>query len=326
MSFTLLELPTLTSPRSLVEPSIDDDARLADDFARAEKAPATLRAYISDARIFDAWREARGIAQTIPAAPETVAAFLASEALRGVRPNTLGRRLAAIRHAHRLVDAEDPTITERVRRVLRGIRRSIGVHETQKEPITVEVLSAMLLQCPPTLAGLRDRALLALGFSAALRRSELVGLDVDDLAFSADGLMLAIRRSKTDQEGEGQTVAVPHGRHVRPVDAVRAWLAAAKITDGPVFRPVNRAQRVRSARLNDRSVAEIIKSYARRLGLDADNFSGHSLRAGFVTTAAERDVNESRIMDVTRHKDTRTVRRYIRRANAFKGGAGGAFL
>ena len=273
------------------------------------------------------WCRENGASASIPATPETVAAFLAAETARGVKPSTIGRRVASIRYAHRLMDLADPTATETVRRVVRGIRRSVGAAQVQKAPVTAEILTVMLSRVPDTLAGKRDRALLALGFSGAFRRSELVGLDVADLADDRDGLRVTIRKSKTDQEGQGQTIAVPHGRHLRPVEAVKEWLSAAGITSGPVFRPVSRSGRVRGdARLTDQSVADIVKAYAALVGLNVADFGGHSLRAGFITTAADRDVSEARIMDVSRHKDSRTVRGYIRRANLFKGHAGASFL
>jgi integrase len=158
---------------------------------------------------------------------------------------------------------------------------------------------------------------LVLGFSGAFRRSERAALDVEDLTDDPDGLRVQIRKSKTDQEGRGQEIA-----------AVKAWLGAAGITSGPVFRPISRSGNVRGgdARLTDRSIASIIKAYAARAGLDVAQFSGDSLRAGFVTTAAERDVALTRIMDVTRHRDVRTVTGYVRRANLFKGHAGSGFL
>jgi site-specific recombinase XerD len=298
----------------------------ADAFALAEKATATVRAYRTDVRLFMAWCYRQGVAGGFPAAPDIVAGFLAAEAVRGVKAATIGRRVAAIGYAHRLLDLPDPTTTETVRRQVRGIRRTIGAAQTQKAPVTAEILAAMLSHVPAGLAGKRDRALLTLGFSGAFRRSELVGLDAADLVDDRDGLRVTIRRSKTDQEGEGQEVAIPHGRHVRPVAAVRDWMSAAGITDGAVFRPVSRSGNVLAGRLTDKSVSDIVKRYAATIGLTVADFGGHSLRAGFVTTAADRDVSESRIMDVTRHKDTRTVRGYIRRANAFKGHAGTSFL
>ena len=314
-----------SATRSVTLPA--DIVALADAFARAEKADATLRAYRSDAVLFDVWCRENGASASIPASAETVAAFLSAEAARGIKAATIGRRVASIRYAHRLLDLPDPTASETVRRVVRGIRRSMGAVQKQKAPVTAEILTVMLSRIPDTLAGKRDRALLALGFSGAFRRSELVGLDVTDLADDRDGLRVTIRRSKTDQEGQGQTIAVPHGRHLRPVAAVKDWLASAGITDGPVFRSVSRSGRVRgAARLTDQSVADIVKGYAERVGLSVADFGGHSLRAGFITTAADRDVSEARIMDVSRHKDSRTVRGYIRRANLFKGHAGASFL
>ncbi|MDB5964161.1 MAG: integrase [Polaromonas sp.] len=298
---------------------------LADSFAMAEKAASTMRAYRSDARVFDAWCTGHGV-RAFPAEPSTVAAFLASEAKRGVKASTIARRAAAIRYAHKARDLPDPTASEQVRRVSRGIRRTIGTAPTQKAPATAEIVAAMLSHCPPGAAGRRDRALLALGFAGAFRRSELVALDVADLIEVADGYRVLIRRSKTDQEAAGQEVAILHGRHILPVRAVQDWLAVSGITEGPLFRPIARSGRVLDARLTDRSIADVVKKYARAVGLDPATFSGHSLRAGFVTTAAERDVNESRIMDVTRHKDSRTVRGYVRRASMFKGHAGSSFL
>jgi integrase len=141
----------------------------------------------------------------------------------------------------------------------------------------------MLDVCPDTLRGKRDRALLALGFAGAFRRSELVALTVADLAEVVDGLRVTIRHSKTDQEGQGQEIAIPRGSRLRPVEAVQAWLAAAGITEGPIFRAINRGGRVGAASLGDDGVADLVKAYAQRVGLDAGTFSGHSLRAGFLT-------------------------------------------
>jgi len=262
----------------------------------------------------------------MPAAPDTVAAFLAHEAQAGVKAATINRRTAAIRYAHRAAGLHDPTEGETVSRVVRGIRRTIGTAQKQKSPATAEIVGAMLSHCPKTTGGKRDRALLALGFAGAFRRSELAMLTMDDLRHIAEGLQITIRKSKTDQESGGQTIAVPHGRHIKPVQALCEWLEAAGITEGPVFRPVARSGRVRSVALSDQSVGDIVKKYAGLAGLDVEDFGGHSLRAGFVTTAAEDDVSESRIMDVTRHRDSRTVRGYIRRANLFKGHAGASFL
>src|SRR5205085_1492179 len=157
--------------------------------------------------------------------PAMVAAFLVAEAERGVKASTLGRRTAAIAYAHKLAGQPDPTDNEDVRSALQGVRRTIGAAQRRKAPATAEVLAAMLSHTPATLTGLRDRAILALGFSGAFRRSELAALDVEDLADDPEGLRVTIRRSKTDQEGQGQQIAIPHGQHVKPVAAVRAWIA-----------------------------------------------------------------------------------------------------
>ena len=242
-----------------------------------------------------------------------------------MKTSTIGRRVAAIGYAHRLLDLPDPTTSETVRRQVRGIRRTIGAAQ-KKAPVTAEILAAMFSHVPAGIAGQRDHALLEIGFSGAFRRSELVALDVADLIDDRDGLRNTIRKSKTDQEGEGQEIAVPHGRHVRPVEAVREWMAAAGMTEVAMFRPVSRSGRVLDGRLTDKSVSDIVKRYAATIGLSVADFGGQSLRAGFVTTAADRDVSETRNMDVIRHKETRIVRGYIRRANAFKGHAGASFF
>jgi site-specific recombinase XerD len=317
-------LPTVTAAHDLAIPA--EEAAAARAYAGAEKSAATIRAYKSDARAFDAWCQARGLV-AFPATPDTVAAFLAHEADAGAKTSTIGRRAAAIGHAHKIAGAADPTCHETVKRVMRGIRRTIGTAPDQKAPATADVLAAMLSHVPTgSLRGKRDRALIALGFAAALRRSELVALNVEDLAFVAEGLRVTIRHSKTDQDGKGAEIAVPHGRNVRPVDAVRDWLQDAGITAGAVFRPITKADTVRADRLTAKSAADLVKHYAAKAGHNAADFGGHSLRAGFITSAADRDVDVLRIAEVSRHKSMEVLRGYVRRANAFKGHAGSGFL
>jgi len=209
-----------------------------------EKAKATLQAYRGDALIFQAWCERYGF-RSLPASPTAVAGFLSHEAEAGRSASTIGRRCAAIRYAHKHAALPDPTDNEDVRATLKGVRRTVGTAPDQKAAATADVLAAMLMRIPDTLAGKRDRALLALGFAGAFRRSELVALDVADLHEDREGLRVTIRRSKTDQEGRGMEKAIPHGRFIRPVALVREWLDAAGITEGPVFRPVSRSGRVR---------------------------------------------------------------------------------
>lgn len=184
----------------------------------------------------------------------------------------------------------------------------------------------MVAHCPDTTAGKRDRALLLLGFAGAFRRSELAALTVADLVDVAGGLRVLIRRSKTDQEGVGQEIAIPHGGKLRVVDAVKSWLAAAEIAEGPLFRPVNKAGAVSEAPLSTHSVAHVIKRYAEAAGLDPVAYSGHSLRAGFLTSAAEAGAGLFKMMEVSRHRSMDTLRGYVRSADLFRDHAGASFL
>ena len=184
----------------------------------------------------------------------------------------------------------------------------------------------MVALAPESLAGLRDRALLLLGFAGAFRRSELVALDVADIAETKAGLLVTIRHSKTDQEGEGVTIAIARGDVACPVRALLEWLNAAGIRAGPIFRPVNKAGTVAAKRLTDRSVANIVKAYAERAGFDASLFSGHSLRSGFLTSAAAKGASIFKMMDVSRHKSVDTLRGYVRDAELFKDHAGAGLL
>ncbi len=294
-------------------------------FQRAGKAKSTQRAYASDVAQFTAWCSQFGF-QALPATPLAVLEFLSHEATRGAKASTIARRLAAIRYAHKLAGIADPTDDEGLREGMRGIRRHIGTRPTQKAAATADILAALLMRTPDTLTGKRDRALLALGFAGAFRRSELVALNVEDLSEDPDGLRVLVRRGKTDQEGQGFEKAIPAGRFIRPVAMLREWLDAAGITSGPLFRPVNKAGRVEAERLGPKTVERVVKHYCTAAGLDASTFGAHSLRAGYITTAAERGADLARIMDQSGHRDPRTVVGYIRRANAFKGHSGSGFL
>jgi integrase len=227
---------------------------------------------------------------------------------------------------HRMAGYEPPTSSEAIKAVLAGIRRSVGASVTRKAPATAETVRAIIGEIPSDLRGLRDRALLLLGFAGALRRSELVALNVNDLEETTEGLHVRIRRSKTDQEGTGDFVSIPHGSRLHPVAGVKAWQQAAGIVEGPIFRSIKKGGSVTLERLSDRSVAEIIKRRMEAAGFDPVVFSGHSLRAGFVTSALHHGADILRVMDVTRHKEVSTLKTYDRRAKAFKQHAGEAFL
>jgi len=308
---------------ALTVPAVEVEAAAA--YAKAEKAVATRRAYQTDFAIFQAWCANRG-ASALPAEPATVAAFLAWEASRRSRPSTIGRRVAAIRYAHKLAGKDVPTDDERVRATVRGIRRAVGTAPTKKAPATADRIIAMAPVAGTRHAGLRDRALLLLGFAGAFRRSELVALDIEDIEETKEGLRVTIRRGKTDQEGKGTTIAIVRGAVACPVVAYKAWIEAAKLTAGPVFRPIAKGERLQAARLTDRSVAMIIKAHAARVGLDPAGFSGHSLRSGFLTSAAARGASIFKMMDVSRHRSVDTLRGYVRDAELFKDHAGTGLL
>jgi site-specific recombinase XerD len=315
---------TVIETRENLPAALGPDLVSAVDLAQAEKAASTRKAYGTDFRLFKTWCETRGVS-SLPAAAETVAAYVAAESSRS-RPSTLGRRLAAIRYAHKLARLPLPTDAEGVKATMRGIRRTLGSARVRKSPAVAEKMIGMVATAPINLAGLRDRALLLLGFAGAFRRSELVALDVADIEETDAGLRVTIRHSKTDQEGQGVTIAIARGDIACPVKALREWLGAADIEAGPLFRPINKAGSVAQARLTDRSVANIVKAYAGRAGFDASTFSGHSLRSGFLTSAAANGASIFKMMDVSRHKSVDTLRGYVRDAELFKDHAGEGLL
>ena len=322
-------VPTMTDAGTLTLVAaevVERETAAAVAFALADKADATRRAYRSDWRLFVTWCTARGFT-VMPAEPKVVATFLSSEAAAGTKPSTLARRVAAIRYAHRLDGHEPPTSAEAVRATLRGIRRTKGAAPAQKTPATADRITDMLKTVPTdTIRGLRDRALLLLGFSGAFRRSELVALCVEDLAFLPDGLRVKIRRSKGDQEGQGQEIAIPNGTKLQPVEALRAWLEAAGITSGPVFRRIRKNGLIGTDALTAEVVALVVKDYAGKAGLRSEDLAGHSLRSGFLTSGAEAGASVFKLMEVSRHKSMDTLRSYVRRADLLKDHAGETFL
>jgi site-specific recombinase XerD len=261
---------TVLSDASNLPAALGPDLAAAIDLAKAEKAASTRKAYGMDFRIFQAWCDARGV-PALPAAPETVAAYLAAHAATS-KASTLGRRVAAIRYAHKLAGLALPTDAEGVKATMRGIRRTYGSARVRKSAAVAGKMLGMVATATEGLAGLRDRALLLLGFAGAFRRSELVALDVVDLEETETGLLVKIRGSKTDQERQGVTIAIARGDIACPVKALRRWLDAAGIEAGPLFRPIDKAGTVRGSRLTCRSVANIVKAYAARAGFDPPRF------------------------------------------------------
>jgi integrase len=257
---------------------------------------------------------------SLPAAPETVGLYIAALA-ESHRPATISRRMAAIAAAHKARGYESPASMRHgaVASVWHGIRRTHGVAQKAKAPVLVEDLRAMVRKLRQGIIGTRDRALLLIGFAGAFRRSELVALNVEDLQFTSDGLVITLRRSKVDQEGEGRKIGIPYGSHPEtcPVRSLKAWLEAASIESGTVFRSVTRHGKI-AARMSGYAVALVVKKYAGVLGLEPAAYSGHSLRAGLATSAAIAGVSERAIMNQTGHRSSAMVRRYIRDSSLFR--------
>ena len=301
-------------------------------YVRAARAANTLRGYRSDWAEWCAWSKTAGYPE-MPATAEGISRYLSFLAGHGAKVGTMSRRLSGIRFAHRMRDLPDPTAAARVIAVWEGIRRTHGAPPDQSAPLMPPELWDVVDRCPatkiwktakrppvPNLAGLRDRALLLVGFVAALRRSELAALTVDQVAEHTNGLVLAIGRSKTNQTGEQAELAVlPRARMTSrcPVTALQAWLTAAAITDGPVFRAVSTGNRAGTRPMNPASVNVLVQHAAARAGLDPAAYSAHSLRAGFVTYAHLRGASDRAIAHQTRHQSLATLGQYVRIAEAW---------
>ena len=292
-------------------------------FIRASKAENTLQDYSADWRDFCGWSEAHGISP-LPATPEAVAAYIA-ECASHLKPGTIQRRLNAIAEAHKAARLDSPTHAALARNTMKGIRRTIGTAPGQKAATLTADIRAMVDATDAGIIGIRDRALILLGFAGAFRRSELVGLDVEDCAFSKDGLTVTLRRSKVDQEGVGRKIGIPYGSNPEtcPVRTMQAWIEQAAITVGPVFRSINRHGHVKAGRLSGIDVARVVKKLVKRAGLDASQYAGHSLRAGHATSAAIAGASERSIMAQTGHKSVQMLRRYIRDGNLFRENSAG---
>jgi integrase len=286
-------------------------------YQAAADAPATLRAYAADLANFKAWCEAHGFVP-MPASPETVGAYLAAAGLGYALP-TLRRRVAAIARAHRIAKHPLDTRHPAIRETLRGIARTHGEPARRSAALTTAEIRRLVEICGDDLAGLRDRALLLIGFAGALRRSELVGLEVAHIRPTPTGLRLMIPRSKTDAAGEGAEIGIVRGSHADtcPVGALRAWLRAAEIGDGPVFRRVTQWGTVGNKRLHPDAVRQILAKRAAAAGIKGtllEPITPHGMRAGFITTAYRNRVPDEEIMGHTRHRSLTTMRSYIRRA------------
>ena len=298
-------------------------------YADASRAASTQRAYASDWRRFSAWCADRGL-DTLPADPRVVAVFLSAEADAGSAPLTVGRRLAAVGWMHRRAGLQPPQAREgaaAILEVMAGIRRSHGIAPTRKHAADADVLRDVLRAIPgDDLRSVRDRALLAFGMAGAFRRSELVALRFTDLERVPEGLRVTIRRSKTDQDGAGATIAIPEGRRLRPKALLDAWLDRAAITDGYLFRRLGAGLGVTASPMSDRAIARLVQARVTAAGYPAADFAGHSLRAGFLTAAARSGASVFKMREVSRHKSMQVLADYVRDAELFRDHAGEGFL
>jgi integrase len=298
------------------------------------RAASTRATYAKDFEQFVLWcRESGHDFTPLPAEPAVVIMHL-TDCTKGWRVgkhsgklsvSSISRRVAAITWAHKEQGLADPCNAQ-VKEQVSAIRRLHRRPVQRKAAATADRIRLMLDACPETLLGKRDRALLALGFAGAFRRSELVALRVEDLVRVDEGLRITIRRSKTDQTGQGQEIVVPHGSSLLPVRAVEEWIASAGITEGLLLRAVHRGGHLKPGGLRGHDVARVVKVYAAKVGLDATEFSGHSLRAGFATSAAETGALVLKIMETTRHRSVDVLAAYVRRVDLFRDHAGAKFL
>ena len=290
------------------------------------KAINTVRAYKSDFRDFELFCVKNSF-KYLPSEPKIVSLYLTHLSSKDAKMSTLKRRLVSIGVIHKLkgyyLDTKHPSIIENIM----GIKRRKGSKQNGKKPILISSLKLIIDVIDQIdseeIKKLRDRSIILIGFSGGFRRNEIVSINYDDLDFMSEGLKINVRKSKTDQFGEGFTKALPYfdSSQYCPVVSIKNWLKISKINSGPVFRRFVKGSKLSKNRLTDQTVALLIKQYLNLAGIENKNYSGHSLRSGFATSAAESGAEERNIMAMTGHKSTEMVRRYIKDANLFKNNA-----
>ena len=293
---------------------------------QSSKANNTVRAYKSDFKDFGLFC-AQNNFKSLPSEPKIVSLYLTYLSTKEAKISTLKRRLVSIGVIHRLkgyyLDTKHPSIIEN----LMGIKRRKGSIQKGKKPILISYLKQLINvideQKSEDIKKLRDRSIILIGFSGGFRRNEIVSLDYEDLDFVEEGLKIQIKRSKTDQFGEGLVKALPYFNNSKycPVISLKKWIEISRINSGPLFKRFLKGSKLSENRLTDQTVALLIKEYLRLAGIDGKNYSGHSLRSGFATSAAESGAEERSIMAMTGHKSAEMVRRYIKEADLFKNNA-----
>ena len=290
---------------------------------QSSKAKNTVRAYKSDFKDFGLFCVQNGF-KNLPSEPKIVSLYLTHLASRDIKISTIKRRLVSIGVIHKMkghyLDTKHPVIIEN----LMGIKRRKGTIQKGKKPILIsnlkKIIDVINQQKIEDIKKLRDKSILLIGFSGGFRRNEIVSLDIEDLDFVFEGLKITVRKSKTDQFGEGMTKGLPYFENSLycPVTTLKRWINISKIKAGPLFRRFSKGSKLSNNRLTDQTVALLIKKYLNIAGINSSNYSGHSLRSGFATSAAEAGAEERSIMAMTGHKSTEMVRRYIKEANIFK--------
>jgi len=293
---------------------------------QSSKANNTVRAYKSDFKDFGLFCAQNGF-KCLPSEPKIVSLYLTHLSTKEVKMSTLKRRLVSIGVIHKLkghyLDTKHPIIIENIM----GIKRRKGSIQKGKKPLLINNLKIIINVIDEynkeDIKKFRDRSIILMGFSGGFRRNEIVSLDHDDLDFVSEGLKINLKRSKTDQFGEGSVKGLPYFDNAKycPVLSLKNWIEVSNISSGPLFRRFSKGSKLSENRLTDQTVALLIKKYLKLAGIDNKNYSGHSLRSGFATTAAESGAEERSIMAMTGHKSTEMVRRYIKEANLFKNNA-----
>ena len=293
---------------------------------KSSRANNTVRAYKSDFTDFSLFCAQNGF-KTLPSDPKVISLYLTHLSTKDIKMSTLKRRLVSIGVIHKLkgyyLDTKHPSIIENIM----GIKRRKGSIQKSKKPLLInnikKIINVIDQQKIEEIKKFRDRTIILVGFSGGFRRNEIVSLDYDDLDFVTEGLKINLKRSKTDQFGEGAVKALPYFDNTQycPVKSIEKWIKISKINSGPLFRRFVKGSKLSKYRLTDQTVALLIKEYLKIADIDSKNYSGHSLRSGFATSAAESGVEERNIMAMTGHKSTEMVRRYIKEANLFKNNA-----
>ena len=293
---------------------------------QSSKANNTIRAYKSDFNDFGLFCTKNGF-KSLPSEPKVVSLYLTHLSTKAVKMSTLKRRLVSIGVIHKLkghyLDTKHPSIKEN----MMGIKRRKGSIQKGKKPLLINSLKQIINVIDEDknkeIKKLRDRAIILIGFSGGFRRNEIVSLDFEDLDFVDQGLKINLKKSKTDQFGQGSVKALPYFNNTRycPVLSLKKWVEKSNINSGPLFRRFSKGSKLTVNRLTDQTVALLIKKYLKMAGINNENYSGHSLRSGFATSAAESGAEERSIMAMTGHKSTEMVRRYIKEANLFNNNA-----